>query len=54
MGFGKLECRKGCRAEGRTESAGRGVELKAVGQVGSSRAVDALIAKGSDLVLNSL
>ena len=39
---------------GWTESVGRGVELKAVGQVGGSRVVDALIAEGSNLVLNSL
>ena len=36
------------------ESAGRGVELKAVGEVGGSRVVDALIAEGSNLVYNSL
>ena len=39
---------------GGTESAGRGVELKAVGQVGGSRVMDPLIAEGSNLVLNSL
>ena len=32
------------------ERAGREVELKAVGQIDRSRVVDALIAKGSDLV----
>ena len=39
---------------GGTERAGRSVELKAVGRAGGSRVVDALIAEGSDLVLNSL
>ena len=37
-----------------TESAGRGGELKAVGQVGRSRVADALIAKGSDIPLRYL
>ena len=38
---------------GETESAGRGVELKAVRQVSGSRVLDAHIAKGSDLVQQS-
>ena len=35
-------------------SAKKGIELKAVGQVDRRRVVDALLAKGGDLVLNSL
>ena len=39
---------------GGTESVGKGVELKAVGQVGRSTVVDAVnIAKGSDLLWDS-